>query len=378
MSGNDEEADKQPGADRVRNALRAVAGWLFGGRIARTTFAIRVIVFALTIFIIGVPLNTILATSSKTLNDIYGALFLGMLAVCLIGFISVYVKRLHDIGLRGYWAFVALIGIPAIIIWLGGVYTDYRYENEGLSANLSGFDNVLIPIALILPVLLALWKGQAGENRFGPPPEAVEHFTASKFNVAAAIGAAAILIPTSIYVGLFQSGVWVGRGRLPPPMPMIDSNSSGRLLAKCWNIRGVGAGTGEGALSGIYRDGYGGSVLDFVVSESGEIDIIPAGETFAKAYRSDGFRITSYGLDTSVPYVTAQELDRFMIVAVFEGDGILSTNVNYTSFSFAKTDESGLRWQVIMTTGMSLGASGLLNDEEQARGRLMIGDCIVR
>jgi hypothetical protein len=66
-----------------------------------------------------------------------------------------------------------------------------------------------------------------------------------------------------------------------------------------------------------------------------------------------------------------------MIVAVFEGDGNLSANVNYTSFSFAKADERGLRWQVIMTTGMSLGASGLLNDEEQARGRLMIGDCMV-
>ena len=162
---------------------------------------------------------------------------------------------------------------------------------------------------------------------------------------------------------------------------MIDSNSAGRLLAKCWNVKGVGAGTGEGPLSGVYRDGYAGSVFDFVVSDSGQIDIIPAGETFAKAYRSDGFEVYSYGLDDTDGYVRVGEKSRFMIAAVYDGSQTPEGNVNFTTFSFAKTGEIWPEWQVVMSTGMNLGDSGtnlLMNQSEQARGRLMIGDCVVR
>src|SRR5690606_19715041 len=117
--------------------------------------------------------------------------------------VSAYVKRLHDVGLRGYWAIPALIGIPAVIGYGGSAYQDYRYNLDPDSLpNLAGFNDAVFAVALALPILLALWRGQRGENRFGPVPDSVEHFSASKFNVAAVAGAAVILIPTCIYVGL--------------------------------------------------------------------------------------------------------------------------------------------------------------------------------
>lgn len=366
--------------ERIEGAVATAYQQLFGGRIARTTFAIRIAVLIAIVVILIAPFNTILAPSSKTLRDAYFALSLCVIALCLIGIVSAYVKRLHDMGLRGYWALASLILLPMVITGLGSLYIDHRYESDP-SYNTAELVDLIGYMALTAPFLVAMWRGEKGENRFGPVPDPVEHVGASKFSIAAVIGAAAILIPTSIYAGLFQSGVWVGRGDMAPSMPMIDSNSSGRLLAKCWNIKGVGAGTGEGPLGGVYRDGYSGSVLDFVVSDDGAIDIVPAGDTFSKAYRADGFQIHSYGLDATDGYISVGERDRFMIAAVYDGSQTPDGNMNFTTFSFAKTGEIWPEWQMVMSTGMSLGSGGFnltLGQSEQARGRLMIGDCVLR
>jgi uncharacterized membrane protein YhaH (DUF805 family) len=363
-------------SDVARNAVVTVNRHLFGGRIARTTFVIRVAILAAMIFFLIAPLNTFLAPSSKLLKDAYMALGLGMLVLCLLGFVSAYVKRLHDIGVAGYWAFLALIGFPAATFWALSSYASYRWRSDH-SFDTADVNQITGWIAFGLPLLIVLWKGDSKENRFGPVPPPVEHFTASKFNIAAILGTAAILIPTSIYAGLFQSGVWVGRGPMASSMPMIDSNSTGRLLAKCWNLKGVGAGTGEGPMSGVYRDGYGGSVLDFVVSDAGQIDIVPAGQTFSKAYRADGFTILPYGLDKSGQIITKGR-NRFMIAAVYDGSNLPDGGVNFTTFSFGKTGETWPEWQVVMASGLSLGENPLFESKELARGRLMIGDCVVR
>lgn len=366
--------------EKVKRVVVSTYQAITGGRISRTTFLIRAAILLGLIYVLSIPLTTIFVPSSRTLKDVYTALALGVSVCCLLGLISAYVKRLHDIGVSGWWALVALIALPAGVIWAGSAYTEYRWNLDN-TYNTGDLNSILLELSLLPPVLIALWRGEAHENRFGPVPEAVEHISASKFTIAAMVGAAAILIPTSIYAGFFQSGIWVGRGERAPSMPMIDSNSAGRLLAKCWNMRGVGAGTGEGPLSGVYRDGYAGSVFDFVVSDGGQVDIIPAGETFAKAYRADGFQVYSYGLEETDGYVRVGEQSRFMIAAVYDGSQSPDGNVNFTTFSFAKTGEIWPEWQVVMSTGMSLGDSGtnlLMNQSEQARGRLMIGDCVVR
>lgn len=363
---------------RIKEAGATAYQQLFGGRIARTTFAIRIAVFVAVVGILEAPIGTVLASSSKTLRDAYLALSLSVLAVCGMGFVSAYVKRLHDIGLGGFWALAALIGVPSVVGFGGSVYQDYRYDLDPNSfLDLSGFNDALFAVSIALPILLGFWRGQRGENRFGAPPESVEHFLASKYNVAAVAGAAAILIPTCIYVGLFQSGLWVGRNSTTPSMPMIDSNSRGRLLAKCWNIKGVGAGTGEGPLGGVYRDSYDDQVFDFVASDGGEIDIVPAGNAISKAYRADGFDIYPFGLTASKGQISVGDVRRFMIAAVYDGSQEPDGNVNFTTFSFAKTGKTWPEWQVIMTSGMNLKENPLYESAEQGRGRLMVGDCVV-
>lgn len=363
----------------LREKAKLVYSALFDGRIARTTFAIRAAVFTVTIFFLTVPYNTILATSSKTLRDAYSFLSLGMMALCLLGFVSGYVKRLHDIGLRGYWALPALVGIPAVTGWALSTYASHRWRQDN-SFNTADVTDMVFWIALGLPLLLALWRGQTGANRFGPVPTAVEHFSDSKFNIAAVVGAAAILIPTCIYVGIFQSGVWVGRGLRASSMPLIDSMSGDRLFAKCWNIKGVGAGTGNGDMSGVYRDGYGEAVLDFVVQQNGEIDVIPAGAPISKAYRADGFEVYSFGLIDSNGEISIREQSHFMIAAIYDGSQLPNGNINFTTFSFAKTGEIWPEWQVVMASGLSEGERRMpfADWPAQGRGRLMIGDCVVR
>lgn len=362
--------------EMVSGKVRSAYLGVFGGRIARTTFVIRVAILGAAIFILLAPLSTILAPSSKTLRDVYLALFFAMLALCLLGFSSAYVKRLHDIGLRGYWALVFFIALPFVMILGGRAYVDYRRLQD--STDVPSIYNFLNAVPLVLPLLIAMWRGDKGENRFGPVPEPVEHVGASKFNIAAAAGAAAILIPTCIYAGLFQSGVWVGRGDMPPSMPMIDSNYDGQRFMRCWNVKGVGAGSGEGPLRGVYRDGYGGAVLDFVASPDGEIDVV-AGNAMGRSFRSEGFRIVPYGLklpENGSGYISVLGLNRFMLVAIFDQGGP-DAAIDYTSFAFGRNEGGWPEYHMVMSVSRSASVNSTVwANFPEARGKLMIGDCM--
>lgn len=362
----------------IKNAGVAAHRSLFAGRIARTTFAIRVAIFVATVGILFAPVGTFLAPSSETLKDAYLALSLAILAICVVGFASAYVKRLHDMGLRGYWALAFLIALPMAIIGLGALYIDHRY-NLDHTYDTSELVGLIGYIALIAPFLIAMWRGDRTENRFGPVPDPVEHVGSSKFNIAAAVGAAAILIPTSIYAGLFQSGVWVGRGDMAPSMPLMESNVPGTRFMKCWNVKGVGAGSGEGPGSGVYRDGYTGNMFDFLVTPTGQIDIAMAGERGGNSFVADGFRIASYGLKLPADgsgYVNVRGLDRFMLVAIFDQGGP-GAAINYTTFSFARNKDTWPEYHVVMTSALSSSANAtVLAKFPEARGRLMIGDCV--
>jgi uncharacterized membrane protein YhaH (DUF805 family) len=363
---------------KIKSACVAAYRTLFGGRIARTTFAIRAAILIAVVAILNAPLNTILAPSSKTLRDAYLALALCVFGLCLIGIVSAYVKRLHDMGLRGYWALAFLNLLPMAIIGLGGLYIDYRYKSDH-SYNTAELVGLIGNVAFIVPFLIAMWRGEKAENRFGPAPMPVEHVSASKFNIAAAAGAAAILIPTCIYAGLFQSGVWVGRGAGAPSMPFMDSNVSGTRFMKCWNVKGVGAGSGEGPVSGVYRDGYEGTLFDFIVTPGGQIDIATAGNPIGKSYLEDGFRIVPYGLrlpQVGSGYINVRGLDRFMLVAIFDQGGP-GAAINYTTFTFGRNKDTWPEYHVVMTSALSSSANATdLAKFPEARGRLMIGDCM--
>lgn len=338
----------------------------------------RVAIFVGTVVIVSAPLGTYLAPSTKTLRDAYLVLALAVLAVCVVGFGSAYVKRLHDMGLRGYWALVFIVALPAALVQAASAYSNYRYLQDKSSDAYAVFD-ILFPVVIALPFLIAMWRGDKGANKFGSVPEPIEHVAASKFNLVAMLGAAAILIPTSIYAGLFQSGVWVGRGNSAPSMPDMESNVPGIRFMKCWNVKGVGAGSGEGPGSGVYRDGFTGNLFDFLVTPNGQIDIAMAGERGGNSYIADGFRIIPYGLqlpNDGAKFVNVRGTDHFMLVAVYDQGGS-GAEVNYTTFAFARNKGVWPEYHVVMTTTVSSSENAIaLAKFPEARGRLMIGDCI--
>lgn len=353
---------------------------LFEGRISRTTFLIRTGVIAASIWVVGKPLQTILSTSSKTIQDFYLGFGIAFFLACLLGFISAYVKRLHDFGLPGWWAILFLIGIPVAIASAGTSYSSYRYELD-YAASLSGFNDVVSALMHSLPILIALWRGSKSENKFGPAPSPVEHLLSSKFTVFALLGAAVMVIPTSIYVGLFQSGVWVGRDNKFEAPPLMESNVPGIRFMQCWNLRGVGAGSGKGEGSGVYRDGYSGNMFDFIVTPSGQIDIAMAGERASASYLDDGFRIIPYGLETAIQdsgYINVRELDKFMLVAIFDA-GTKDSATNYTTFAFARNKDGVPDYNVVMTSAISTSPNLTAWAKfPAAKGRLMVGDCMAR
>lgn len=351
---------------------------VFGGRIARTTFAFRVILLSIIIAALAMPIGTILVPSSKAVQDIYLTLACAVLAWCALGFIRAYVKRLHDIGLQGYWAIAGLFAAPAIILYAANAYTEFRAQKD-YTADLSAFIDVALVAALALPLLLGLWKGQTSENRFGPVPEPVEHLASSKFNVIAGASAAALLVPTTIYAGIFQDGIWIGRGNTAPAMPTIAGNAEGFRFMTCWNVKGVGAGSGSGPLSGIYRDGYEGSIFEFIVTPDGQVDIVTAGNAVGDTYLAEGFKIVPYGIEISqdgTVYGMMRKVDQFMLAAIFDQGGSLAA-INYTTFAFSRNKNVWPEFHLIMTSGMSLPeATTELGSFPTARGRLMIGDCM--
>ncbi len=361
----------------IKNAGIAAYRSLFAGRITRTTFVIRVAILVATVWIVLAPLGTFLAPSSKTLKDIYLALALALVAVCVAGFASAYVKRLHDIGLQGYWAILFILALPYLIIQVSDVYKNYRFLQDR-TADAYAIDDVIFPIIIALPLLIAMWRGQKDENRFGPAPDPVEHVATSKFNIVAVFGAAALLIPVSIYAGLFQSSVWVGREGITS-IPAMKSNVPGTLFMQCGNVKGVGAGSGKGQASGVFRDGYEGNVFDFVLTPTGQIDIAMAGERGGSSYIADGFRIIPYGLklaNDGSGYVNLQGLDRFMLVAIGDQGGP-GAAINYTTFTFSRNEDSFPEYHMVMTAALSSSATASPIFPE-ARGKLMLGDCYGR
>lgn len=352
---------------------------LFDGRISRASFLIRVSIIFASVWLVGKPITTILASSSQTLQDVYVVVFIAFGAVCMLGFASAYVKRLHDFNFTGWWALLAIIAVPISIASLVQAYISYRVGQDS-STSASDFSDIMTVATLIIPILFPLWKGNESENRFGSPPPPLEHLSSSKFNIIAIVGGACILLPTAIYVGLFQSGIWVGRGKHTEPVPLMESNAQGRLFLQCWNLKGVGAQAGEGKRGEIYRDAYSGNVFDFFVTPTGQIDIAMAGERGGNSYLADGFKTIHYGLETAFDgsYVEVSKLDKFMITAIFD-DGDKNSALNYTTFVFSRNKGKWPEYNVVMSSAISIGESPLaLMQFPSARGRLMVGDCLPR
>lgn len=363
--------------DRLLGLCRRAYEACFKGRVARGTFILRLCVLVGVIVLVIVPLTSVLSVSGQALLDTYAVAAMAVLVIAVLGIVSAFAKRLHDMGWPAYLAGVLLVVIPISVVVGMSWYQSYRWESDH-TFDSTGLSDIAGWLALGLPVALAMRAGDAGENRFGPPPIALEHVWLSWFNKAAIIGAAIVLIPSLIFAGFFQSGIWVGRGRIAPVMPLAGSNADGISFIHCWNLKGVGAGSGNGPGSGIYRDGYDNTVFDFVVSPDGHFDIATAGGIDGRTYRQQGFAVSAYGIKQPAAgeYYSVGDARRFLIVASFNPEQSDGT-INLTTFAFAKNKTSWPEFNVVMSTGLSSDNSkALIPGFPDARGRLMVGDCM--
>lgn len=83
------------------------------------------------------------------------------LPAALVVMLIAAIPRLHDLGRTGWWAGGVFIALMAL--FFGG----------GFALPPQVFQNALGAAVLVLPVLLSALgglPGQAGDNRFGPPP----------------------------------------------------------------------------------------------------------------------------------------------------------------------------------------------------------------
>ena len=75
-------------------------------------------------------------------------------------------------------------------------------------------------------------------------------------------------------------------------------------------------------------------------------------------------------------YISVRGLDRFMLVAIFDQGGA-GAMINYTTFAFGRNKETWPEYHVVMSSALSTSAdSTVLAEFPEARGRLMIGDCM--
>ena len=86
-------------------------------------------------------------------------------AVILLPSAALFVRRVHDVGLSGWWL-APFIPIAAYNLWKG---VDALANPYGIGGGPTLID--VVGLAFGMPALLMLlWDDQAGTNRFGPNP----------------------------------------------------------------------------------------------------------------------------------------------------------------------------------------------------------------
>ncbi len=155
--------------------------WLDGsGRMARKPFLVRgvpLLVAGTLVYLgLGEGVARYLGTSlfsndpprAMTIARIEGLAGLAVVLALAWPAAALIVRRLHDIGLSGWW--LALMASGEIL------------NSLALASGLAGAPPALTPLGHAVGALalagglsfipLALWPGQANANRFGPPPSA--------------------------------------------------------------------------------------------------------------------------------------------------------------------------------------------------------------
>ena len=147
----------------IRKAIASSA--VFGGRSRRS----EVIYYWIASALVGVVLNFVIMTIVPLETSILiGNALHFVLSVPLF---ALFVRRLHDQNRSGWWGLLLplslLLSIPVILTQLRGDVTEiisYKTTPLGIAAQLCG----------LAVLVLCLWPGTGGANRYGPDPRLEE------------------------------------------------------------------------------------------------------------------------------------------------------------------------------------------------------------
>jgi uncharacterized membrane protein YhaH (DUF805 family) len=143
----------------LKRTLRGVGD--FKGRSRRT----EVIYYWIATVLIGVTIGFV----RVTLAPFQSMIWLDVLtqAIFVIPMFALFVRRLHDQGRSGWWGLLLpvalLLSIPERLNEIRGDVGEILAQKTSLTA-------IALDLIAIAILVLFLWPGTAGPNRFGPDP----------------------------------------------------------------------------------------------------------------------------------------------------------------------------------------------------------------
>jgi uncharacterized membrane protein YhaH (DUF805 family) len=369
------------GAYWVRAATKA-QGWarrVVGGRYSRGAWALATAGIVAALSLLFVPLNTFLWTSPKPLRDIYLVSALAVMAAGVLALILVFAKRLHDQRINGLWALFVLVAFPwalgaAVMAWV-----DHLYETKEITYASSSQDTLWAVAGLVwaaLVLFLALRAPRPGAEQYGSQTKASAVLKLRHPVAALILLVVAALVPLSIYAGLLQDGLWVGRKEYSSyGGPSITPPGGGNVLAHCGNANGVSAVAQQGEVSGFTRnETVGGGTWSLVVSPDGTLDIQLYNDRQVLSFRQDGFAVSADGLRLTSYGSLAKEVDRFMVVA--KASDYAGSSEAVTVMSFVRREYGYLA--IISSTRLTGKGSLLAANFPRASSFMVMADCTVR
>ena len=95
-------------------------------------------------------------------------LLIAFWAVTILPTYAVTVRRLHDVGLSGYWALFFLLGI------VPPIFDIIHVDSFAVKMTFLVFETIIDWFVVALWIVFGCFKGQEGKNKYGPDPKMEE------------------------------------------------------------------------------------------------------------------------------------------------------------------------------------------------------------
>lgn len=352
----------------------AIARRVVGGRYSRGAWIAATFLYMSAISLVVLPFATFLWTSPRLLREIYVAFLIAATCLSLAGLVLAFAKRLHDQNINGLCAVAPLLAVPMALLWAAMTWARHAPEADS-SVSTTAYLNVAMAVSLICILLVALRQGHEG-SRFGPRTDAGGVVAVKHPAMLLLLIVVAVVAATTIYAGVVQDGIWVGRGEHEYDTGLISMPSNGgRVFATCGGAKGVSAIAQDRPGGGFVRDAVDGSWM-FSIMPDGSVDILTVGRSGAVSYQSDGFAITAQGLKMDDLGQVAADVDGFQLIGSAQepsGDVRAVTTVSFVKGEFG--------YQATMAASKVYGRgsmmSALSGGHPRASSFLLIADCFV-